>query len=52
MTETDLLTDGLMHLDNALGSIMEMKSVAGKALANILHGALCFGEMLLGEYDD
>ena len=41
-----LLRDGLFALDKALESIMEMKCDLGKALANIVHGALVFGEGL------
>ena len=46
MDDKELLRVGLLHLDNSLGHIMEMKSEQGKALATILHGALNMGETM------
>lgn len=41
-----LLKDGLFALNKALESIMEMRSDVGRALTNIVHGALVFGEYI------
>lgn len=46
VSEDALLTDGLFALNKALESIMELKSNLGKALADMVHGALVFGEYI------
>lgn len=45
-SEKQLLKEGLELLDDALARIMECKNDEIKALSNILHGALVFGDIL------
>lgn len=47
----ELIQAGLELLDNALSHFMEIDdSEHGKALANIVHGALVFGETIYDMY--
>jgi uncharacterized protein YicC (UPF0701 family) len=41
-----LLKDGLFALDKALESLMEMKSIEGKVLSQLVYNALAYGERI------
>lgn len=52
VTQKQLLNDGMIHLDDALANIMELESVEGKVLAEMVHAALLYGEKALLGYID
>ena len=50
-SDLELLKDGMMRLDDALASIMELDCAGAQALAHFLHSALSFGEKLIESID-
>jgi len=46
----ELISMGLRLLDEALSHFMEVDSEHGKALANIVHGALALGGIIYDVY--